>query len=77
MTLQQKLKRIDIYIKFLKVEDNLKLFQKVYSIPLDNMLLYIRDIKLTLNTDVHLTRNNKVFLNELERTYQRTKEHKK
>jgi hypothetical protein len=41
------------------------------------MLLYIRDIILTLKTDVPLTRNNKVFLNELETTYHRTKEHKK
>ena len=71
------LKRIEIYKEFLKVEDNLKLFQKVYDIPLNNMLLYIRDIILTLKTDVPLTRNNKVFLNELETTYHRTKEHKK
>ena len=69
--------RLQRYRELLEYKVYLKMFQQKYNMLPEILEGHIRQCEIKLLTDTPLDRNDKVFLNELERTYQRTKEHNK
>lgn len=71
MQVEQKLKRCEKYQIFLESDDNLRLFRKKYDIERFDLIIYIKRCQMSIENDIKLSRDEIVFLNELERCYQR------
>lgn len=69
MTEKQQIQRLQNYRELLDNISFLRMFQKTYNMLPETLELYIRRIEIKLLTDVSLDRDDKVFLNTLERLY--------
>ena len=69
MTQKQQIQRLENYRELLDNISFLRMFQKTYNMVPETLELYIRRIEIKLLTDVSLDRDDKVFLNTLERLY--------
>jgi hypothetical protein len=68
MTIEQKIKRVQKYKTLLQVDSNfLKELQRWYSADLQSHINYLDLIETILYKEFELSRDNKVFLNTLER----------
>jgi hypothetical protein len=69
MTQKRQIQRLENYRELLDNICFLRMFQKTYDMSTESLQLYIRRIEIKLLTDVSLHRDDKVFLNTLERLY--------
>jgi hypothetical protein len=67
--LENKLWRMEKYRELLKDKNSLYLIQRPYNLPLNKLEEYIDKLHVKLLTDKKLTRDDRVFLNTLERVY--------
>ncbi len=71
MTKEQQLQRCGKYEIFLEDDNNLKLFRRIYDMERFDLIIYLKRCEMSIQHDIKLTRDEKVFLNEIERCYQR------
>jgi hypothetical protein len=71
MTKEQQLQRCGKYEIFLEDDNNLKMFRRIYDIERFDLIIYLKRCEMSIQHDIKLTRDEKVFLNEIERCYQR------
>ena len=69
MTVEQQLQRIGKYQIFLEDDNNLKLFRRIYDMHRFDLIIYLKRCEMSIQHDIKLTRDEKVFLNEIERLY--------
>ena len=67
--LEKKFYRIEMYKDLLKDKYSLYSIQRDYKMPRKKLLNYLEEIEMKLLTDKKLTRDDRVFLNTLERVY--------
>lgn len=73
MTIEKQLERCENYQIFLENDNNLKLFRRTYDMERFDLILYIKKCQMSIQHSIKLTRDEKVFLNEIERCYQYSK----
>jgi hypothetical protein len=71
MTKELQLQRCGKYEIFLEDDNNLKMFRRIYDIERFDLIIYLKRCEMSIQHDIKLTRDEKVFLNEIERCYQR------
>jgi len=71
MTVEQQLQRCGKYEIFLEDDNNLKLFRRIYDMERIDLIVYIKKCEISIEHNIKLTRDQKVFLNEMERCRQR------
>ena len=69
MTEKQQIQRLQNYRELLDNISFLRMFQKTYNMLPETLEIEIRRIEIKLLTDVSINRDEKVFLNTLERLY--------
>ena len=67
----QKLERCEKYKIFLQHDNNLKLFRRIYDMERIDLIVYLTRCEISIQNNMKLSRDEKVFLNEMERCYQR------
>ena len=71
MTKEQQLQRCGKYQIFLEDDNNLNLFRKIYDMKRFDLIIYLQRCGISIQHNIKLTRDQKVFLNEMERCRQR------
>jgi hypothetical protein len=71
MTKEQQLQRCGKYQIFLEDDNNLILFRKIYDMKRFDLIMYLQRCAISIQHNIKLTRDEKVFLNEMERCRQR------
>jgi uncharacterized coiled-coil DUF342 family protein len=66
---KQQIQRLQKYRELLEYIPYLRMFQRTYNMLPEAIEIEIRRIEIKLLTDVSLNRDEKVFLNTLERLY--------
>jgi hypothetical protein len=69
MTEKQQIQRLQSYRELLDNISFLRMFQRTYNMLPETLEIEIRRIEIKILTDVSLNRDEKVFLNTLERLY--------
>jgi hypothetical protein len=67
--LEKKLYRIERYKDLLREKYSLYSIQRDYNLPREKLFKYLEEIEKKLLTDKKLTRDDRVYLNTLERVY--------
>ena len=71
MTIEQMIKRCNQYKEFLENGNNLKFFRKIYDMEFKDLVIFILQCESVIRNNLKLSRDERVFLNEMERCYQR------
>jgi hypothetical protein len=68
---EKMIQRVGKYQIFLEDDNNLILFRKIYDMKRFDLIMYLQRCAISIQHNIKLTRDEKVFLNEIERCYQR------
>ena len=68
---EKMIQRVGKYQIFLEDDNNLKLFRKIYDMKRFDLIIYLQRCGISIQHNIKLTRDEKVFLNEMERCRQR------
>jgi hypothetical protein len=68
---EKMIQRCSKYQIFLENDNNLKLFRKTYDMKRFDLIMYLQRCGISIQNNIKLSRDERVFLNEMEFLYQR------